>query len=134
MTLPLPLSELRRGYLDALANGDQVVSWVGRYTITWAVREGYVAQLTERSSDGHKLTTAGETLLALDREHRLDTGRVQLGMTPIAPSRPLYGTTARCACGWKTRSNEAPAKGGKTRVIQSFREHMGVVAANRDLA
>jgi hypothetical protein len=56
--------------------------------------------------------------------HHLRLGRFQRGMTAIAPSRPLYGTTGRCECGATFRSNETPSKGGQTRVKEAHRAHV----------
>ncbi len=133
MTLPLPLSDLRYDYLSELAKEPGPVSWASRYVITWALNQGYVASLTERELDGHKITPAGEQILALHNWHRFDTGRFTRGLTSIAPQVQLYGTRGSCTCGWGIRINEAPSKGGKTRVTQAYREHMGVIASTMDL-
>ena len=47
----------------------------------------------------------------------------QLGMTPIRPSRPLYGTELRCLCGARFTSNSAPSNGGRKAVEALHRDH-----------
>lgn len=133
MTLPLPLSDLRYDYLSELAKAPGPVSWASRYVITWALNQGYVASLTERGVDGQKITPAGEQILALHNGHRFDTGRFGRGMTPISPSVPVYGTTGYCTCGWRTRINEAPSKGGRTRATKAYRKHMDAVTSTMNL-
>ncbi len=65
-------------------------------------------------------------------------------MTPIRPSRPVYGTTLRCSCGqrfgrtvWRNIgagediirytnrvSNSAPTKGGRTDAQAAYQRHV----------
>lgn len=59
--------------------------------------------------------------------HQYQQGRVSLGMTPIT-NRPLYGTTARCPCGWKHRNNETPTGKGGCYARQAYAAHVDEVA------
>lgn len=47
-------------------------------------------------------------------------------MTPIRPSRPVYGTAARCTCGASFRTNYAPSAGGTRNVKAWTKEHAEV--------
>lgn len=67
-------------------------------------------------------------------EHQVSQSRFSRGMTPIRPSRPVYGTAARCTCGASFRSNWAPSAGGARDVKAWFKDHVGagVAAAAAD--
>lgn len=55
-------------------------------------------------------------------EHELGLGRRLLG-TSMA-GRPLYGTLARCSCGWTHEDNEAPSKGGNSFCKAAHKDHL----------
>lgn len=66
-------------------------------------------------------------------DHQPSVGRTQIGMTPISPSRPVYGTTLYCSCGHRFGdasygrnkvSNEAPSRGGRVRANEVYRAHV----------
>lgn len=64
--------------------------------------------------------------------HYPEVGRIQIGRTPVAPARPLYGTTLRCSCGERFGkvANEAPSRGGRTKANARYREHVKVSLTN----
>lgn len=39
------------------------------------------------------------------KEHEVRFYRYHRGMTPIRPSRPVYGYKLECKCGWSARIN-----------------------------
>ena len=61
-------------------------------------------------------------------EHRPFYGRRKLGQSPLAhingAAGMFYGSTVRCSCGWSTRYNQAPSKGGRKAVEELFAEHL----------
>lgn len=58
-----------------------------------------------------------------ERGHDPQVFKRSIGMTPTAPSRPVYGTGVRCSCGWKWTTNESPTKGGGRECIERWEEH-----------
>lgn len=65
--------------------------------------------------------------------HYPSVGRIQLGLTAIAPQRPVYGTTLSCSCRERIGkvSNSAPSKGGRKRAQERYLQHLvdvGVVS------
>lgn len=56
--------------------------------------------------------------------HELRITRYNRGRAPIAgPSGSFYGTRGRCSCGWETRENTAPSKGGRRIVRERHARH-----------
>ena len=57
--------------------------------------------------------------------HRLWISRYVAGMTPIRPTRPLYGTSGGCSCRqWRSRFNGAPSKGGRAAMREQHKKHV----------
>jgi hypothetical protein len=48
-------------------------------------------------------------------------------MTSIRPSRPLYGTTGRCSCGWEFKTNQSPTAGGSKLCRDAHARHVAEV-------
>lgn len=59
--------------------------------------------------------------------HEYSQGRKPLGLTPIG-NRPLYGTAARCSCGWKYHTNETPTGKGGRYAREAHAAHVDEVA------
>lgn len=59
--------------------------------------------------------------------HGYSQGRVSLGMATRS-GRPMYGTTARCSCGWKYRTNETPSGTGGRYAREAHTTHVSKVA------
>lgn len=68
-----------------------------------------------------RLTKRQEALAA--EGHDPSVYKRNIGMTPIAPPRPVYGTAIRCSCGWRWTTNESPTKGGRKLCIERWEEH-----------
>lgn len=58
------------------------------------------------------------------QQHKVNSGRVQLGRAPIKGSGMQYGVAARCLCGWKAKINKAPSKGGQRHIDQLIAAHL----------
>lgn len=58
--------------------------------------------------------------------HEPRVGRTSIGMTPTRPTRPVYGTTLTCQCGWIAGrvSNDAPSRGGRVAANAAYRAHL----------
>lgn len=63
-----------------------------------------------RTNDGY----AGREPDVEPEQHTITYRRYQKGKTAIRPTRPVYGTTGHCSCGWEGRSNSAPSGGGRS--------------------
>ena len=67
----------------------------------------------------------GSTDPAPVTQHVMSIGRYQRGKTPIRPTRPVYGTSGRCTCGWTGRWNQAPSLGGTSALRGLHHEQTG---------
>lgn len=56
-------------------------------------------------------------------EHTLRVSRFNRGIS-IPGGRTVFGTWGRCSCGWKSRSNDAPSKGGTRQMEARHVEHV----------
>lgn len=57
-------------------------------------------------------------------EHVVTIGRTNLGSRTYGRGGSLYGTTARCTCGWRGRVNVALSRGGAAQIKVYVDRHL----------
>lgn len=58
-------------------------------------------------------------------EHRLSVRKHRLGGSPVRGYGPIYGTMARCSCGWLSQINEGPpSRGGAKEAKRRHEVHL----------
>ena len=96
-------------------------------------RCGVVSAPEQHSTIGGKpletvdCTACREAELAIPFEHRVSTGRRQLGHSPIKGGGTFYGTTWRCTCGANGQINQAPSRGGTKAAEAAGARHIAKV-------
>jgi hypothetical protein len=123
MTTPfLPLTDMRRGYLEDLVRGVRP-EWAAKVIVAWARREKLAEERPAPEAD--QLTPLGHLVVTLDREHGYNLHNRRLGMSPIAGGGYVFGSGLRCRCGWKAQNNETPkSPGGYTALKARHRAHV----------
>lgn len=115
----LPLSPDMRLTLDALTEREKV-DWATRQMLGRMRNLGLITA----SARGYHLTSLGHAVRRVGSEHRLETGRKQLGRGMLAGSGMRYGITARCSCReWTGSRNESGQKALRA-IVKSHATHM----------